>query len=186
MESLKLFRARYGFTQQVAATLLDVNLAQVALAETGKRSLPFKASEKMRMFEEIAESAPVADDAGAGTDYNKFLKQEYQKERTEVIRYAKECEYRLQTLQRKLAPLQERRTNALLSLALISHLRLIRSLSKGELSSIKKAEADLRRSLRLVPQSTIDKLTFEIEALEFTNNRIDKKLTELNRLIDTM
>ncbi|MCP9749860.1 helix-turn-helix domain-containing protein [Ferruginibacter sp. HRS2-29] len=186
MESLKALRSRYGFTQQVAATLLDVNLAQLALAETGKRALPGRAMEKFRELEHIAENAPSAETSYNAGDYSRFMKQEYQKTKNDLFKYGKDCAYKLQTLQRKLEPLQEKRTNAQMSLALISHLRVISTLTKGELFSIKKAESDIRRTLKQAPQSMIDKLVVEIEALRFISKRLDEKLEGLNRLLDAI
>jgi transcriptional regulator with XRE-family HTH domain len=184
MKQLKSLRAKYGFTQEVAATLLGVTHSQLALVETGKRSLPKHALELMAELETHADLSPVQrQKVKVQGDYAKMMIREYTLELKGLIEFDEECHYKILTIRRKLEPLQKRRNNALEALASLLYLRTIKKLGKGELAAVYKTEADARRSLRLVPQIMVYELSLELEALQSISDQIEEKINRLNELL---
>jgi transcriptional regulator with XRE-family HTH domain len=187
MESLKLFREKYGFTQEVAAIMLGINHAQLAMAEIGKRSVPQRALEKMARFDTGHLVAPVEKDITKYYAENaKLMKQQYTAEVKALLEYSQETNHRRETIRRKWAPLEKKRLTALNTLTLLVQLRTTRQLNKTEMLAVCKTEADARRTLTTIPQILVDKLAFQMEALDIIGEKIDEKINQLNQLIEEL
>ena len=168
MNHIKQLRSRFGFTQAALANYLGINLAQLAMAEIGRRSLPTEANARLNNLEKICRDAEAKE---IPPKIQEMQTAGDAKTREELEYHALVCKRKAKDTRKNLVALQKRKDQLLLSCRLNPLPTSSGSIETADLQ-LELHRREAQEALEQFPYTKMSFLALELDMLEWKVKKV--------------